>query len=226
MRIIEFLLSGVCHQLPERSLMYQGRTLPLCARCTGTFLGTVLGLMVLRLMGQGRRSELPPGRTMAVLGLLAGFWVVDGINSVWVLLTGTLLAYTPSNTIRLVTGMGTGLAIAAIIYPIYHQAMWAEVEARRVLDSARHLALLLGAGAAIVIVALAWHSAPWVLWAGLVSLAVIAVLAVLNAVLGLLLCGKEGFANHWFQTVPVLFAGLLAAVTEMSALALLRQLLG
>ncbi|MCD6518573.1 MAG: DUF2085 domain-containing protein [Anaerolineae bacterium] len=46
---IHFLLSGICHQLPSHSLYLQGHPLPLCARCTGTYLGLVLTFLLLRL---------------------------------------------------------------------------------------------------------------------------------------------------------------------------------
>jgi hypothetical protein len=35
---------AICHQIPERSFFMDGQQLPLCARCTGTFLGAMLGL--------------------------------------------------------------------------------------------------------------------------------------------------------------------------------------
>lgn len=35
-------LSG-CHQLPERSFFIKGKQFPVCARCTGAFIGYVLG---------------------------------------------------------------------------------------------------------------------------------------------------------------------------------------
>lgn len=32
-----------CHQIPERSFFLKGRQFPVCARCTGAFIGYVLG---------------------------------------------------------------------------------------------------------------------------------------------------------------------------------------
>ncbi len=34
-----------CHQLPERSLFYQGNQYPICARCTGVALGQLFGII-------------------------------------------------------------------------------------------------------------------------------------------------------------------------------------
>ena len=36
-------ISG-CHQLPERSFFYKNRQFPVCARCTGVFIGGVIGV--------------------------------------------------------------------------------------------------------------------------------------------------------------------------------------
>ncbi len=33
-----------CHQMPERSFFFRGKQFPVCARCTGVFLGQFLAL--------------------------------------------------------------------------------------------------------------------------------------------------------------------------------------
>ena len=35
-----------CHLMPERSFFYKGRQFPVCARCTGVFIGQILSLCV------------------------------------------------------------------------------------------------------------------------------------------------------------------------------------
>ncbi|MBQ7399765.1 MAG: DUF2085 domain-containing protein [Clostridia bacterium] len=37
---------GGCHQLPERSFFIKGYQFPVCARCTGVFIGYVLGIIL------------------------------------------------------------------------------------------------------------------------------------------------------------------------------------
>ena len=52
---------AICHQIPERSFVLGGHQLPLCARCTGTFLGAVLGLAAIPQIRSYQQVPLPPG---------------------------------------------------------------------------------------------------------------------------------------------------------------------
>ena len=220
--IARFLLGGVCHQLPDRCLQYEELALPLCARCTGTFLGAMIALLILWAMRQGRRSQLPTWRLGLILAVLVGLWGVDGVNSLAQLVLGAPLLYEPRNSLRLATGMGFGLTIGIVIYPIYHSAMWREVRDKPILDREWLVAVPLLAGTVCIAILLGWRSAPYGLWLAVVSLAVLAVLALANATFIALLRHKAGFAGHWSEIVPLLLVGLLAALVEMGLLGLLR----
>jgi uncharacterized membrane protein len=222
--VIEFLFSGVCHQIPERCLVYGGRALPLCARCTGTFLGIVIALGILALLGEGRRTGLPSTPMSAVLIALIGVWAVDGSNSLLYLVTGIALLYEPSNVLRLVTGMGCGLALGAVLYPILQFALWGVGDDRRTLRPAWHLGVLLSAGAGGVAVTLGWVSAPWLFWVVVVTGAVCGALGMVNALLIVLLLHKEGCARTKGGALYALL-GLAAAFTEMAVLGFIRHLL-
>src|SRR5690349_9029633 len=52
--------SLVCHQRPERSFHAEGVQYPVCARCTGIYLGAALGAAIaIALWGASRRRRLP-----------------------------------------------------------------------------------------------------------------------------------------------------------------------
>ena len=44
--LMQFGAAIGCHQMPERSFFYKGYQFPLCARCTGLFIGYLLGIIV------------------------------------------------------------------------------------------------------------------------------------------------------------------------------------
>lgn len=223
MSVIRFFLSGVCHQLPEHCYHYEGQPLPLCARCMGTFLGILLTLITLRVIGQGRRCELPPWPSETVFIVLIGLWALDGANSLVLSIVGSAL-YEPSNELRLFTGIGSGLSLGVVLYPIYHFAMWRRVEERRVLERSWHLIVLLAVGGILSGIVLSWSSAPYLLWLIIVTGAAALVLSVVNALLIALLRNKEGFADHWAQLIPYLAMGFVATLLETGTLAFLRRL--
>lgn len=222
--LIAFLLSGVCHQLPTHCLHFEGRPLPLCARCTGAFMGVVLGVLLLAILGEGRRSQLPSRRSGGALVTLVGLWVLDGLNSLARQVMGHSI-YPPLNSLRLLTGMGCGLAIGAVLYPIFQLALWGGADSRRALQPAWHLAALLAAGGTFAGVMLGWPSAPWALWAVAGAAATVGVLSAANAALVVLALKKERVAHRPRDLATFGAIGLLAALAEMSGLALLRLVL-
>ena len=103
---------AVCHRIGDRSFFVAGRQLPLCARCSGTYLGALAGLVVLGARGHGRARDLPGLRYLLVLGLFFLAWGFDGANSYLTLFPGLPHLYEPHNLLRLITGTLEGLAIS------------------------------------------------------------------------------------------------------------------
>ena len=106
--------SVVCHQLPERSFVLDGRQLPVCARCTGLYLSGaagVLGWCVWKAAQGWRRFAVPPRAALTItIGAavptalsyfagVAGIW--DGTN-----LTRALFAVP--------LGLSAGAMVAAV----------------------------------------------------------------------------------------------------------------
>lgn len=129
---------AVCHRIDLRSLRLGDRQMPLCARCTGMHLAALLGLVYQGVLGR-RKAGLPSGRILLVLGLLAGAFAVDGGNSFLTLIPGAPHLYTPQNWLRLVTGTGMGLSIAALLYPAFTQTAWKDWQPQPVLSGFKPL---------------------------------------------------------------------------------------
>jgi uncharacterized membrane protein len=72
---------AVCHRITERSFVINGRQFPLCARCSGMYLGVILVFLTLWLGGRLRWGALPRWPILlALLGFVAVMGL-DGINS-------------------------------------------------------------------------------------------------------------------------------------------------
>jgi uncharacterized membrane protein len=222
---VHFFLGGVCHQLPERSFQFGGRALPLCARCTGTFLGALLAFVTLYLIARGRRGGFPIWQVNVILACLMAWWAVDGSNSFLYLITGRAWLYEPSNTLRLITGMGCGLTIGAVIHPLYQASVWRGAVNRPVLENVGQLGLLLAVGAAGILSVLGWRSAPYEFWAALLLVAVLGVFTLLNSILAVILFRKEGLIVRYAELVPYTLIGLVLSVAEIGLLATLHYLL-
>ncbi len=132
---------AVCHRIDARSFHVAGRQLPLCARCTGEFNAAALALIFQGFLS-GRRSRLPSRSLLGVLVIFFLAFAIDGANSYVYLLKqtpgGALTSlpnlYNPSNTLRLFTGSGMGLAVASILYPVVNQSLWRELDDRPALE--------------------------------------------------------------------------------------------
>lgn len=218
LQAIRFLLSGVCHQLPTHSYWAGGRPLPLCARCSGTFLGVWAGLLALRLMGRHRRTGMPSGPAAWVLGSLAGFWALDGANSFLVSTLGRAL-YPPSNLLRLISGAGMGVALSALIAPMMALAFGTSEDAPPAVRSMRDANALLAAGGVVTVTARFNGWLPYAAWVVALGAAVLGAVGLLNAVLVRLVTPRLRPWGNWFL-------GVLLALGEMGAVASLRGLLG
>src|SRR5438876_12182221 len=71
---------GVCHQIPSHSYFIAGHQLPVCARCSGIYLGSLASIGLLVLLRR-RASRLPASQMLAILAVFFGAMVLDGINS-------------------------------------------------------------------------------------------------------------------------------------------------
>ncbi len=132
---------AVCHRIDERSFHIGDRQLPLCARCTGEFFAAGVALIFMGFVS-GKRSKLPSRGIIAVLVLFFLAFGIDGSNSYLYLMKQTAEGafdkipnlYVPNNTLRLFTGSGMGIALAAVLYPVINQTLWRELDHRPALN--------------------------------------------------------------------------------------------
>ena len=87
-----------CHQRPDRSFFIRGKQFPVCARCTGLFVGECVGFVCYRLIK-------PP---IAVLLVFCGLMFLD-----W--LVQYLRIRESTNTRRFITGLLCGYAYLTLV---------------------------------------------------------------------------------------------------------------
>jgi uncharacterized membrane protein len=135
---------AVCHQIPIRTPFFGGRPLPLCARCSGQFLGALAGLLLLIALGRGKAAQLPPRPVIVVLLGFMAAWALDGLNSYLTLFPGAPHLYQPHNILRTTTGAMQGVALISLVLPFFNVTLWARPSPRPTINSLREMTLLLG----------------------------------------------------------------------------------
>jgi uncharacterized membrane protein len=222
----DFVGYAICHRIPERSFVLGDRHFPLCARCTGTFLGAVLGLVAMLVLRRHPASRLPSAPILGILVLFVGFWGFDGLNSYMTFFPGAPHLYTPQNWLRLTTGTLNGLALILIVFPIFNFTLWRNPVAEPVIKSFRELGVILVA-AVLLILMILQARVSFILYplAILSSLGVVMMLTLINTIVAAVVLGREGYAQAWWQALPPITVGLALAILEMTGMVLLRAYL-
>jgi uncharacterized membrane protein len=224
---------AVCHRIDARSFHIGSRQLPLCARCTGEFFAAGIALLF-QIFISGKRSKLPSRGIIAVLVLFFIAFGIDGSNSYLYLLKQTspgLLSqipnlYIPNNILRLFTGSGMGIALAAVLYPVVNQTIWREQDDRPALEWKSFGVLI---GLIIIINLLILTDSPIVLYpiAYISSLGTLSLLVIVFAILWMMIMRQDNTFDHPRQLWLPLLAGLTLALLMILSIDLFRlQLTG
>jgi len=215
---------ALCHRIPSHSFHLAGRQLPLCARCSGTYLGALWGLFFMGVIRRRRASLLPP---VPILALLVGFFflqAVDGLNSYLTLFPPLPPLYEPHNLLRFATGALNGLTICALVVPLFNAALWQAPDPDPCSRGWREMGvLLIGVGGLMALISTDSSALLYPLAVGS-ALAVILLLTLVNTTIVVTVTGREGGAESWSQAWRPLLGGLGLSLLEMGALILLRGL--
>lgn len=219
---------AVCHRIDVRSFQINDRQLPLCARCTGEFYAAGIALIYQAIVSK-RRSVLPSRGVMAVL---FGFFVAfgfDGLNSYIYLLKQTSQGglamlptlYLPNNVLRLFTGSGMGIALAAMLYPVVNQTVWRKLDERPALEWKS-----LGGLVAIIIIVnlLILTDSPIVLYpiAYISALGTLSLLVIVFGLLWVILMKQDNTFEQPRQLWLTFAAGLTLALIMVLSIDLAR----
>ncbi len=221
---------AVCHRLDERSFhFHDGRELPLCARCSGMYLGAVVGLVFQAFFSRGK-GGMPTKRVIIPLVLLGLAFAFDGVNSYLYLMKtvspGRLdfipTIYTPNNTLRLLTGSGAGLGMAVAIFPSFNQTMWKNWDPSPAMGGLKPLAVLIAIMLGLDLLVLT-NSDLALYPAALISAGgVLLLLTMVYAVLWVMVTRQENTFEAFRHTWLPILAGLTIALLQITATDLFR----
>ncbi len=216
---------ATCHRIPERSLFIDGHQLPLCARCTGIYIGLLVGWLWLIARGRTRAAQLPPRPlTMVLIGFIAVMGI-DGLNST-AMLVGLPHLYETENWMRLFTGSLYGIAISALLTPYVTVTLWREPTGRRTLHGWGELLLLVNVAAVLVMLALT--RASILLWPLVIvsMVGVVGLMAAMNTSIVAMLAGRANTYAGWRDLLAPGLAGVGLSLAEFVAIGALRAAAG
>jgi len=213
---------AVCHRITERSFTIGDRQFPLCARCTGMYLGVALTLLVIFLAGRLRWSELPPLPVLLTLVGFIGLMGIDGINSYSHFFPDAPHLYEPRNWLRLLTGMGTGLAMGVFMLPALAQTLWRQPIWQAPIGNLRELGGLIVVALTAVLLLLSNQSTILYVLALVSSAGLLFIVTAINTVFLLILLRRDGRAESWRETAVPLLISFVLALIEISAVSIVR----
>lgn len=212
--------SSVCHQLPSHSFHSGDLQFPICARCSGLYLGCFIGILYYAF--QGRKSGLPARGYLILSLFLTAAWGGDGLNSLISEMLAKPFLYTTTNTTRLITGFGMGLVLCTALMTLFNLTIWKNPRKEPLLGNFWQLpayifttALL---GSLLVF-------ADGVIFRGLAYLSMLTVIAVITAlytIFWVILLKKENTFEKLSALAIYIAVGFATAMLQITLLSALR----
>jgi ethanolamine transporter EutH len=146
---------------------------------------------------------------------------VDGFNSLFLDLRLPHL-YEPHNLVRLGTGLGTGVGMAAFLVPVANGLIWRDEDERPSFARVAQLGVLLPV--LVLAFLLVASQVGWLLYplAFYSTAGLLIALSLVNLVFMLGLSGRIGRMTSYRQLFPIFTCALILTVAELSALSLLK----
>jgi len=215
------LLNGVSAQRPTHSVFLGGEQLPLEARMGGIFLGFLCATLFIVVLGRLQASHPPSGLLGLACWTLVALTGLDGLNAF--LSDGNLPhLYPPSSALRLLTGLGAGLAVGLMAIPVVASVVWSQASDEASIEDP--IELLGGLALAGLVGALVLAGVSVLLWpVALAMLAgVVVAFGVANLYVIVLATRRAGQAVTLADLSSGLIGSLGLSLLEIGGLAALR----
>lgn len=214
---------AICHRIEGRSFSAFGRQLPLCARCSGIYLGVMTTLGILIASGRARVSYVPNWKILLVLATSVVVLAVDGGNSYFHLFPNFEDGlYEPHNNYRLVTGMFFGMTFITLLLPVFNATVWRKLDRRAPFANLGELAGMIVV-LFLVIGAVLTEQPLILLVGGIIStIGVVLMLTLVFSVMFINLFRRDRTYNHWPELWLPMLGGLTMAILMIGLIDLLR----
>jgi uncharacterized membrane protein len=105
-----FLGYAACHQMPERTICFDGRPLFVCCRCSGIYIGYFISYLFIYFTGRDKARNFPR-KNLVLSGLF--------ISSLMLIDVGTVILGLRhgANDIRIITGLLAGMSLPFVVFP-------------------------------------------------------------------------------------------------------------
>jgi hypothetical protein len=180
--------------------------------------------LILRRRRAGNFPALP---LIVVLLFFSAIWAFDGANSYGFLLSFQGIKniphlYTPTNPLRLMTGMGQGITMGSLLLPVANAMLWDDAKTERTLDSIWHLLALVGIGAVFCVMLLSGLDIFIYILAILSALGVVVIMSLIFTVVVTSLLRRENKSHTLADAMPLLMLGLTGSFVLIGLIDLLR----
>jgi uncharacterized membrane protein len=212
--------SSVCHQISSHSFTLEDVQFPLCARCSGLYLGCFIALLYYAT--QGKKSGLPKRVYLLILLVLAVAWGLDGVNSfISDFVEGPFL-WTTSNTSRLITGFGMGLGLSTALMTLFNLTVWKDRSKVPLLYHFGQLGVYALAAGATGFLLISENMAVFKLLAGIVVATILVVITLLYTIFWVIITRKDNTFENLRALIPFLLAGFASAMLQITLMTSLR----
>lgn len=212
--------SSVCHQIGSHSLILEGVQFPLCARCTGLYLGCFIALLYFST--QGKKSGLPSRPFLLILLVLALAWGTDGLNSFISDFVEKPFLWATTNTTRLVTGFGMGLVLSTALKTLFNLTIWKDVQKEPLLNSAIQLGAYTLTATGLAFLLFSKNIVIFKTLAGIAVITILVVITMLYTIFWVIVTRKDNSFENLRALIIFLLAGFASALLQITLMTNLR----
>jgi len=213
--------SSVCHQIPSHSFSIGTIQFPVCARCTGLYIGSFIGIVYAFL--SGKKISIPKIKYLIFLVILFIFWAGDGLNALISDFLNKPFLYQSSNLSRLITGYGMGLVMSTALVTLFNFTIWKTGIKAPVLENTFQIIGygILSALSGILIPI----SGPIVFQAAayITIFTIVSIITLLYSIFWVIILKKENQFTNWKDIVVYILAGYTTAAGQILLLIALRN---